>query len=83
MRVLPLAKTAKQKLAKYGLEKKFAKQLETLKKDPRHPSLHTELLEPKKYGIYSFRLDNKFRALFVYHKNIPAIEILAITKHYE
>lgn len=83
MKVLSLSDAVKQRLHKYNLEKKFNKQLRLLTENSRHPSLNTELLEPKKYGIYSFRIDIKFRALFVFHKKLNSLEIIAITKHYK
>jgi len=48
----------------------------------RHPSLHTELLEPHWRGIYSFRVDKKYRALFFIIKEGMA-EVFAITNHYK
>ena len=47
----------------------------------RHPSLHVELLEPRWRGIYSFRLDRKFRALFFITLDGEA-EVFQITNHY-
>ncbi|MFB3885559.1 MAG: hypothetical protein ACE144_10050 [Thermodesulfobacteriota bacterium] len=46
-----------------------------------HPSLSTELLEPKHRSIYSFRIDKRYRVLFIY---LPGdkVEVIAITKHY-
>jgi Txe/YoeB family toxin of Txe-Axe toxin-antitoxin module len=49
--------------------------------NPSHPSLNTELLEPKHLLIYSLRIDLKHRALFICHPN-DKIEIIAVTKHY-
>jgi plasmid maintenance system killer protein len=48
----------------------------------KHPSLNTELLEPKWRGIYSFRSDRKYRALFFITKRGTA-EITALTKYYK
>jgi hypothetical protein len=44
-------------------------------------NINTELLEPKHRLVYSFRIDRKYRALFIC---LPGeeIEIIAITKHY-
>jgi len=69
-------------LKKRGLAKKFEKQLKILEINPRHPSLNVELLEPKKRGIYSFRVDRKYRALFIYRDDVESIEILLATDHY-
>jgi len=41
-----------------------------------------ELLEPKIHGVYSFRIDRKYRVLFVFRPDRKAIEILSITVHY-
>ncbi|MBI5003832.1 hypothetical protein HZC00_01940 [Candidatus Kaiserbacteria bacterium] len=48
--------------------------------DIRHPSLHTELMEPKDEMIYSFRVDKKYRALFVIKDTIALV--FRITNHY-
>jgi Txe/YoeB family toxin of Txe-Axe toxin-antitoxin module len=82
-RVLPRKSLVTKKLTRYNLDKKFNKQIKLFEQNPYHPSLHTELLEPRKHGIYSFRIDRKFRALFIYRDDHSAIEILNITKHYE
>jgi len=68
-------------LADHGLTKKWLKASSLFENDPFHPSLHTELLEPKSRGIYSFRLDRKYRALFIYLGD-GLVEVFAITKHY-
>jgi plasmid maintenance system killer protein len=69
-------------LEKNQLEAKWHKQKKIFVNDMRHPSLHTELLEPKWRGIYSFRLDIKYRALFFITQKGTA-EIFAFTKHYK
>lgn len=81
--VLQLNNELLKKLKKCSLQKKFEKQLALFSKNPRHPSLRLELLEPKKHGIYSFRIDRKFRALFIFRQEISSIEILNITLHYQ
>ena len=70
-------------LERHNLTKKFNKQIDFLKIDFRHPSLHTEILEPKERGIRSFRIDIEYRALFFYDPKEDAIKILVITKHYQ
>lgn len=62
-------------LAKFNKAKKY------LGSDIRHKSLNTELLEPKQDGIYSFRIDKKYRGLFFFNKR-GEIEIFALTNHY-
>ena len=71
----------KKYIKKHGLSKKWEKAKKLFEADPSHPSLNTELLEPKHHLIYSFRIDKKYRTLFI---SLPKdkIEILAVTKHY-
>lgn len=82
---MPLVKPLREDLNKYlrrfNLEKKFTKQVKLFESNYRHPSLHTELLEPKDKRIYSFRIDQKYRALFIYAKG--KVEIIKITSHYK
>ena len=75
-----LTKDQKKYLSKHNLVKKFEKQYQKLIEDPHHPSLNLEILEPKNRGIYSFRLDRKYRVLFLFDIN-QDIEILMITNH--
>lgn len=81
--ILPLSSLVLKKAAKHRLQKKLSKQALQLSKDPSYPSLHVELLEPKENGVYSFRLDLKYRGLFIFRDDVNSIEILTITKHYE
>ncbi|MDO8741680.1 MAG: hypothetical protein Q7J11_00870 [Candidatus Roizmanbacteria bacterium] len=83
LQILPYSKIVLKKIKVFGLEKKFNKQIVLFSQDHRHPSLHTELLLPKEYGIYSFRVDQKYRALFIFRKEKNVIEILNITSHYK
>ena len=50
-------------LDKRGLLSKWYKAVILFEVNPRHPSLNTELMEPKEEMIYSFRIDKKYRAL--------------------
>lgn len=68
-------------LRKHGLEKKFNRQLLILQDNFRHPSLHTEILEPRSRKVYSFRIDIKYRAIFVVRKG--EVEIIDINDHYQ
>ena len=68
-------------LQKHGLTKKWEKAKMLFENDPSHPSLNTELLEPKHRLIYSFRIDKKYRALFICLP-LDKVEIVAVTKHY-
>jgi len=81
--ILPLTPKLRQKIKRYRLEKQFNKQVKFLSQNPKHPGLQVELLEPKSYGIYSFRINIKFRALFIFRDDKRAIEILNITVHYK
>ena len=68
-------------IRQHGLSKKWEKAKKLFENDPSHPSLNTELLEPKHRRIYSFRLDKKYRVIFIC---LPEnkVEIIAVTKHY-
>ena len=81
--ILPIKLKIKKIVKKHQLENKTSKQLKLLAQNPKHPSLNLELLEPKKYGIYSIRIDKKYRALLFFHPNCKTIEILTITLHYQ
>jgi Txe/YoeB family toxin of Txe-Axe toxin-antitoxin module len=76
-----LREDIKRYIERHGILKKWKKAKGLFEKDPSHPSLNTELLEPKHRLIYSFRIDKKHRAIFIC---LPGnkIEILAVTKHY-
>ena len=66
----------------HNIFSKFQKAVRHLKADIRYPSLQVELMEPKQDGIYSFRVDKKYRGLFFFNKN-GEIEVFAITNHYK
>ena len=80
--ILPISPRNQTIVSSHGLVKKFQKQCTLLTKNPHHPGLHMELLEPKIHGVYSFRIDRKYRVLFVFRPDRKAIEILSITVHY-
>lgn len=81
-KIKPISPKLERKIVKFGLVKRFEKQINFLKNNPDHPSLNLELLEPKQYGIYSFRIDRKFRALCVFRNDSEEIEVINITVHY-
>lgn len=81
--VLPLGKDLVQKLKKFGLLRKFEKQIKLLVFNPMYPSLNLELLEPRSRGIYSIRIDQKYRALLKFLPDRETVEIIAITNHYK
>ena len=80
-----LVKPLRHDLIKYlrnkKLVKKYQKQIDLFSLNPRHPSLHTEILEPKDLRIYSFRLDRQYRAIFIIVKG--EVEIVDINAHYQ
>jgi len=49
---------------------------------PFYPSLETDLLEPRQMKIWSFRLDRKYRVIFIF-RNKETIEIIDINNHYQ
>ena len=68
-------------IKKHRLETKWKKVLSIFPSNPRYPSLHTEILEPKHRGIFSLRIDHKFRALFVVKNGFCLV--FKITNHYK
>ena len=68
-------------LQKHNLQRKFNKQSKLFSQNPKHPSLHTERLAPKHLRIYSFRIDRKYRAIFIITPDHKA-EIVDINLHY-
>ncbi len=81
MEISPLREDLEKILKKHHLGCKFAKQKKLFENNSRHPSLHTEKLSPKNLNIYSFRLDKKWRAIFIILPNGKA-EIVGINPHY-
>lgn len=47
-----------------AVQTKAEKQEKLFRKNPFHPSLHTEKLEPKDKEVWSFRIDKRYRVLF-------------------
>lgn len=80
--VLPLRKDLVTKLKRYGLKRKFEKQIVYLKENPKYPSLNLELLEPKSRRLYSIRIDRQYRAILKFLPDKETIEIVLITNHY-
>lgn len=82
MLILPIQKWLVIYLKKRGFENKFEKQKVLLETNPYHPSFNLELLEPKHLRLFSFRVDRKYRAIFIFAApNI--IEIIDINNHYQ
>ena len=82
MLIRPLSRRLRKYVRTRGLDARFTKQKALFEEDLRHPSLHTELLEPRHMGIYSFRVTRKHRALFVVDEHGVA-EIIDLNDHYE
>lgn len=82
MRIKPLRDALKKILRKHNLGKKYEKQKKLFEDDFRHPSLNTEKIEPKHLNIYSFRIDRKWRAIFLIVKDNKA-EVVDINLHYQ
>lgn len=68
-------------IIKHKLENKYYKAKDLFENNINHPSLNVELLEPKKLKIYSFRIDKKYRAIFIVING--EVEIISITNHYK
>jgi len=81
MKAKPIREELLEYVRDHGLLKKWEKAFALFQKDHRHPSLHTELLQPKWRGIYSFRVDKNYRALF-FTDSAGEAEIFQITNHY-
>ena len=81
MLIKPLRKDLEEIIDQRGLRRKWDKAKELFENNIRHPSLHTELLEPRWRGIYSFRLDKQYRVLFFIQEN--QAEVFSITRHYK
>lgn len=81
MKIKALRKDLRKIVKKHNLKKKFLKQKKLFESNSKHPSLNTELLKPKHLRIYSFRIDKKWRAIFIIIKN--QAEIIDINLHYQ
>lgn len=82
MKILPLHSEIENYLKKRNLKKKFEKQKKLFEQNPFHPGLETELLEPKKMRIWSFRVNHKYRAIFIFRKK-DIIEVIDVNNHYQ
>lgn len=79
--VVDLRDDIKEYIQRHGISKKWEKAKRLFENNPSHPSLNTELLEPKHRLIYSFRIDKKYRVLFICLPE-DKVEVIAVTKHY-
>lgn len=67
-------------LKAHNLDDKWKKAVSLFESNIKHPSLNTELMEPKEEMIYSFRVNRKYRALFMTKNNTAFV--FRITNHY-
>lgn len=81
MLILPLNALVRKQLKRLRLGRKFEKQKTIFEADLHYPSLNTEKLEPKSVGLYSFRIDRKYRAIFRIRDGLA--EVVHVAKHYE
>lgn len=82
MKVKPLKTKLIKFITAHNLTNKLAKQIKLLEENPKHPSLNTEKLTPKELGLYSFRIDRKYRVVF--HILLSGeVEIIDINDHYQ
>lgn len=81
MIILSLRKDLERYLDRHQLRKKWDKQTRLFEQNWQHPSLNSELMEPRDLQIYSFRLDRKYRAVFVFGDD-NTVEIVDINLHY-
>jgi len=81
MKILPVHPEIEKYLKLRNIEKKFEKQINLFKENPFHPGLGTELLEPRKMRIWSFRINRKYRALFIFREK-DVVEIIDVNDHY-
>jgi len=81
MKILPIHPEIIEYLKKRNLIKKFEKQTGLFENNPFHPSLETELLEPRYLRFWSFRIDKKYRAIFIFREK-DIIEIIDANNHY-
>lgn len=79
--IVDLRDDIKEYIQRHGISKKWEKAKRLFENNPFHPSLNTELLEPKHRLIYSFRIDKKYRVLFICLPE-DKVEVIAVTKHY-
>ncbi len=81
MKIKKLDKECLEFLSNHNLTDKWNKCKKLFEENIKHPSLKVELLEPKQRGIYSFRIDRKYRALF-FIESRGSVEVFQITNHY-
>ena len=63
------------------MAEKAEKQENLFCKNPFHPSLHTEKLEPKGRQVWSFRIDKNYRIVFRFLEEKDKVLLLTIGPH--
>jgi Txe/YoeB family toxin of Txe-Axe toxin-antitoxin module len=81
MKIKDLSDKLKEFIETHQLEKKYEKAKTLFENDINHHSLNVEILEPKHLKIYSFRIDLKYRAIFIIIDD--EAEVITITNHYQ
>lgn len=81
MKIFDINPEVTEYLEKHGLQRKFEKQKKLFQENPFYPSLETELLEPKSMKFWSFRVDRKYRAIFIFREK-DSIEVIDVNNHY-
>ena len=61
---------------------KAARKTDLFKKNPFHPSLRVEKLHPKKFSVWSFRIDKVYRIVFRFVEK-DLVEFMFIGHHNE
>lgn len=82
MIILPLDSVLVAYLQKRKLLKKFEKQKVLFEENSFYPGLNTELLEPRELKLWSFRIDRKYRAIFIF-LNSSTVEVIDVNNHYD
>lgn len=82
MKIFPIHSEIQKYIRTHNLERKFEKQRQLFEENPFYPGLATELLEPKNMRVWSFRVDGRYRAIFIFHTK-DTIEIIDVNNHYK
>ena len=67
--IIKVVPQVRKKARKLGLINQLDEQISLFTNNPKHPSLNLEKLELKKRNIWSFRINDQWRALTVKDKN--------------
>ena len=64
------------------IQMKAVKKADLFKKNPFHPSLRVEKLHPKKFNVWSFRIDKDYRIVFKFVEK-DLVEFMFVGHHNE